>query len=141
MTFLSIIILSYNTKDLTFQCLQSVIKQYGKEIKNKEIEIIVVDNASTDGSPSVISHLRQDFGGQANLKLIQNKKNLGFSKGCNIGAKAAKGEHILFLNSDTEILDRGFLLMADFLEKNKNVGVLGGRLLNPDSTLQLSGGN
>lgn len=136
MIILSIIILSYNTKNLTLQCLQSVIKQYKDNLEEKEFEIIVVDNNSADDSASVISSV---FGGSS-FKLIRNKENVGFAKGCNIGAKAALGRHILFLNSDTEILDKGFLLMTEFLEKNPKVAVLGGKLCNTDGSTQPSAG-
>lgn len=135
---LSIIILSYNTKDLTLRCIESIISQYKKDLEMKRIEIIVVDNNSSDDSVSAISGLLlKNF----SIKLILNKENAGFGKGCNIGAKAAEGKSILFLNSDTQVLDRGFMQMADFLENNKNIGVLGGKLINPDNTLQPSGGN
>lgn len=135
---LSIVTLSYNTRDLTLSCLKSVASQYKQEFEKKEFEIIVVDNNSSDGSPSEISRLRQDFGGQANLKLIENKENVGFGRGCNLGAKAAQGKYILFLNSDTEVLDKGFLSMIDFLDKNSNVAILGGKLENDDGSVQRS---
>ena len=134
---LSIIILSYNTKDLTLQCIQSVIKQYKKELEEEKIEIVVVDNNSTDGSPSAISNFKFQI---SNLKPIENKKNVGFAKGCNIGAKAALGKYILFLNSDTEVLDKGFLQMIEFLEKNPKVAILGGKLYNADGSAQPSAG-
>lgn len=130
MVNLSIIILSYNTKALTLKCIESIVGQYKKELSLKELEIIVVDNASTDGSPSAIS----------NFKLIQNKENVGFARGCNIGAKAAEGKYILFLNSDTEVLDEGFLSMTDFLDKNSDVAILGGKLENNDGSIQRSCG-
>jgi len=140
MTKLSIIILSYNTKDLTLQCIASVIRQCKKELEDKIVDIIVVDNASSDGSPSEISRLRQDFGGQANLKLIENKENVGFAKGCNIGVREAKGKYLLFLNSDTKAEDRGFLKMVEFLDTHERVGILGGKLLDPNGSPQSSAG-
>ncbi|MDZ4227650.1 MAG: glycosyltransferase family 2 protein [Candidatus Levybacteria bacterium] len=130
MVNLSIIILSYNTKALTLKCIESIVGQYKKELSLKELEIIVVDNASTDGSPSAIS----------NFKLIQNKENVGFARGCNIGADSAEGKYILFLNSDTEVLDEGFLSMTDFLDKNSDVAILGGKLENNDGSIQRSCG-
>jgi len=134
---LSIIILSYNTKDLTSQCIQSIIENYRKELENGETEIIVVDNASSDGSQSAISNIKYQI---SNIKIIENKENVGFAKGCNIGAKKSKGKYILFLNSDTETLDRGFLKMTEFLDANSTIGILGGKLLNPDSSPQPSAG-
>ena len=106
---LSIIILNYKTKDLTLNCLGSIFKQYGKRIADKEYEVIVVDNASFDGS---IERVRLEFGKK--LLIVENKKNYGFAKGCNMGAKSARGKYLLFLNSDTQILDRGFSKMIDF---------------------------
>ncbi len=142
----SIIILSYNTKELLQECLESLYKN----LKKIEFEVIVVDNASTDGSASEISRFRQGlrsrgsdprgFGGQANLKLIENKKNVGFSKGNNIGAKIAKGEYLVFLNSDTEVRDDGLKGMINFLKSHTDVGILGGRLKNKDGSLQKSAG-
>lgn len=134
---LSIIILSYNTKNLTVKCVRSVIEQYGEQIKNNEVEIIVVDNASTDGSAEAIGNFKSQI---SNLKLINNRENYGFSKGNNIGAKEARGEFILFLNSDTQSRDGGFLRMVNFMEKNPKIGVLGGKLLSPDGSTQASTG-
>ncbi len=137
MIALSIIILSYNTKDLTLQCIQSVVNQYKKELEEKKIEIIVVDNNSSDNSAEDIE---KRFSGNDYLTFIQNKENVGFGKGCNLGAKAAKGKYILFLNSDTQVLNKGFLSMADFLDKNTRVAILGGKLENSDGSIQPSVG-
>lgn len=132
MTTLSIIILNYNTKELTKKCISSITKQYKKEIENSTFEIIVVDNASTDGFLEEL--------GSYDVRLIKNEENYGFSKGNNIGAKQAKGIYLLFLNSDTEVKDRGFLDMVTFLEENKEVGILGGKLTNEDGSSQPSAG-
>lgn len=130
---LSIIILSFNTKDLTVNCLNSIFDQYKQELDKDQFEIIVVDNASTDDSASEIKKLKIN-----NLNLIESKENLGFSKGCNLGAKTAKGKYLLFLNSDTEIKDQGFINMVEYLNKNEQVGILGGALKNEDGTPQPS---
>jgi GT2 family glycosyltransferase len=134
---LSIIILSYNTKNLTLACLKSIASQCDEELKKKELEIIVVDNASSDGSPSAISNFQFPI---SNLRLIQSKENVGFGKGCNLGAKEAKGKYLLFLNSDTEVLDKGFMLMVNFLDKNRSVAILGGKLKNDNGSVQKSCG-
>ncbi len=138
MVKLSIIVLTYNTKDLILGCIQSMIKQYRKRFENQELELIVADNASTDGTVKTISNLKSEI---LNLKLIQNKKNYGFGKGNNIAAKNAEGEYLLFLNSDTQVKDRGFLKMIEFLDKNPDIGILGGRLTNPDGLPQASAGS
>ncbi len=137
MSKLSIVILSYNTKDLTLKCIKSIIAGYKKELEEKELEIIIVDNASTDGSAEAISNFKFQI---SNFKLIVNEKNLGFAKGCNIGARASSGQYILFLNSDTEILDKGFLSMIEFLKKNPKIVILGGKIHNADNSIQPSAG-
>lgn len=131
MTKLSLIILSYNTKDLLLKCVRSVLKQYKKQIGNNEFEVFVVDNASSDSSVQSLKNFKE-------LKVIYNEENYGFSKGNNKGAKKAHGEVILFLNSDTEIKDQGFLGMVNFLLSNQKIGILGGKLKNSDGTSQPS---
>lgn len=134
---LSIIILNYKTKDLTAVCINSIVEQYKKELDENKFEIIVLDNDSKDESFEILSKLKASV---SNLKVIESKENLGFSKGCNLAASNAKGEYLLFLNSDTEIKDQGFLKMLNYLSQNKNIGVLGGKLKNLDGTNQLSSG-
>ncbi len=134
---LSVIILSYNTKDLTTSCVNSIVEQYKKELDENRFEIIVVDNNSEDGDFEAISKLRETI---SNLKVIESKENLGFGKGCNLGASKAEGELLLFLNSDTEIKNQGFIKMVNYLSDNKNIGILGGKLKNADGTSQLSCG-
>jgi GT2 family glycosyltransferase len=132
---LSIIILSFNTKDLTLACISSIAAQYKQELDKEQFEIIVIDNASTDDSVKAVRNLKLK-----NLTVIESNENLGFSKGCNLGAKNAKGEYLLFLNSDTEIKDQGFVKMVEYLKKNEKVGVLGGALKNEDGKAQPSAG-
>ena len=137
MTDLSVIILSYNTKDLTLACLNSVVK----DIKNSSlnVEIIVLDNASTDGSAESIKKFEI-----INLKfeiiLIKSEKNLGFAKGNNLAAKKATGKWLLFLNSDTEVVPGAIKGMNDFLSNNLKVGIGSCNLFNPDGTIQQQGG-
>lgn len=131
----SIIILSYNTKELLRECLKSLYKN----LKGISFEVIIVDNASTDGTSEVVINFIRQPGG-SKFKLIENDKNYGFSKGNNIGAKEAKGEYLVFLNSDTEMQDGGLAGMAEFLKAHPTVGILGGRLKNVDGSLQKSSG-
>lgn len=131
---LSIIILNYNTKELTSKCVRSLINLYREQIERKEFELILVDNNSSDGSIQSFEKIKF-------IKLVKNKENYGFSKGNNIGTKKTQGEYILFLNSDTRIENQGLIKMIDFLQRNPKVGVLGGKLVNPDGSQQASCGN
>lgn len=133
MVDLSIIILSFNTEKLTLKCVSSVLDQY-RDYINKDIELVMVDNASTDQTIQSLKKIRE-------IKTVKNKENFGFSKGNNIGAKNSKGKYVLFLNSDTRVEDQGFLSMIRFLEENKRVGILGAKLTNPDGSVQKSAGN
>lgn len=129
----SIIVLSYNTKGLTCACIKSVVK-YTKNIK---YELIIVDNASSDGSEKVLEGLRLS---KTNFHLIKSKQNLGFSGGNNLGLNKAKGRYILLLNSDTEFNEDSLLKMILWMDKNPKVGVATCKLRNPDGTIQANGG-
>jgi GT2 family glycosyltransferase len=132
---LSIIILNYNTMDLTLSCIDSIVKLYSQELDNSKFEIVLVDNKSVDESVSAFRKLKIN-----NLKLIENEENTGFSRGCNLGAKNATGKLLLFLNSDTEIKDQGLTKMIQFFDDKKTLGILGAKLKNEDGTNQLSCG-
>ena len=132
---LSIIILNYNTKDLTLTCIDAIVTQYSQELDNGKFEIVLIDNNSTDDSISIFKKLKLK-----NLKLIESKENTGFSRGCNLGAKNAAGNFLLFLNSDTEIKDQGFVKMLQYFDDKKTLGILGAKLKNEDGTNQLSSG-
>lgn len=114
---LSVIILSYNTRDLTVECLKSVKQavEFGSKYK---IEIIVVDNASWDGSPEYIA---KKF---PLVRLIVSRNNLGFSGGNNLGLKKASGRLVLFLNSDTQVMPETFKTMIEFFAENDQAGAV-----------------
>lgn len=134
---LSIIIITFNTKKITIQCLQSIFDS----LRDKKIsyEIIIIDNGSSDGSFEYFSNLVL---GNPQVRYIYNKKNLGFSKGNNQGIKLAKGEYILLLNSDTIILNKAINKLLDYYQKNENkVHFLGPKLLNKDFSPQPSAGH
>ncbi len=131
---LSIIILNYNTLDLTLACINSLLKEYKEEVADEKLEIIVVDNNSTDNSVLSLKKL------VPKIKLVESAENLGFSKGCNLGAEVATKEYLLFLNSDTQVKDNHFFKMVEFLKGNKDIGILGGKLKNTDGTIQPSCG-
>jgi len=127
---LSIIILSFNTKDLLKQCLDSVVEGC-RGID--EYEVIIVDNASVDGSVEEMDKFKSRI---KNLKLIKNKENLGYPKANNQGIKEASGDYIMLLNSDTIVKDRAIFEMVQFLDSHREYEVIGPRLLNSDGSLQ-----
>lgn len=135
---LSIVVLNYKTKELTISCLTSLFNLFKEELEDNVLEILAVDNASGDGSYEALLELSKNKKG---IKVIKSEKNLGFGGGNNLGVKNSKGDFILFLNSDTEVLDKGFLKMTEFLNKNPKVGILGPKLINFDGTDQPSAGN
>lgn len=122
---LSIIIVSYNTKEFLEKCLNSI-----KESKFSDFEIIVVDNDSKDGTVEYM-----DKSSFSNLQFIKNTKNLGFSKANNKGVRLAKGEYILFLNPDTEVMPDTFSRALKFIEKNKDIGALTCKVVLPNRKL------
>lgn len=135
---LSIIILNYNTKELTLKSIKAIWKNYKKELGENLLEIIIVDNNSKDKSTAEFSKLKSQI---QNFTLLESKENLGFGNGNNLGEAQAKGKYILFLNSDTKVEDDGFNKMVDFMEKKPDVGILGGRLKNLDGSRQSSCGS
>jgi len=127
----SIIIPSYNTKELIAKCIESIFKY----TKNVSYEIIVVENGSTDGSKAKLLTIKED---NYKLSVIVNDNNLGFAKACNQGIKKAKGKYILLLNSDTQLRSNAIAKMIDFASSDKQIGVVGAKLVNPDGTAQSS---
>jgi len=97
-----------------------------------QIEIIVVDNDSTDGSQELVLEKYPE------VKLIKNRKNLGFAKANNIGIKESNGKYICIINSDVEILKGCFEKMVNFMEKNTEIGILGPQILDPNVKIQRS---
>ncbi len=134
---LSIIILSYNTKDITKRCLEKLklAKDYCEKKMGNKIEVIVLDNASSDGSLGMI---RQDFPW---VKLIASKENTGFSKGNNIAMKQSKYPYILLLNSDVYLPEESLYKALAYFRVNKNCDLLGARLNYVTGKLQPSAGN
>jgi len=138
---LSIIIVSYNTAKITQNCLDSVFKDKGlcfdlqKPPSDHTIptEIIVIDNASTDNSVSLLKKI-------THIQLITNKKNLGFARANNQGIKTAAGNYILFLNSDTLILHSSISQTLNWLSSHPEASTCTAQLLNTDKSIQASGG-
>ncbi len=125
---LSIIIVNYNVKEF----LQNLLHSLQKAVQNISHEIIVVDNASDDGS---IEFIREKF---PYVQLISNKSNLGFSKANNEGLKIAKGKYLLLINPDTIVSEDTISKMIQFLNNHEDAGLAGCKILNPDGSLQLA---
>lgn len=124
---LSVIILSYNTKDLLRACLSSVEK-IKKEVST---EVLVIDNASTDGSPEMV---KKEFPWTI---LIESEVNKGFAAGNNLARKKVRGKYILFLNSDTEVYTGTFKRAVEYLESHKDVGALTCKMIKRDGSLDV----
>jgi GT2 family glycosyltransferase len=122
----SVVIVTFNTFDFTCQCIQHIVDK----TKNVNYEIILVDNASTDKSPSLFLEQFPD------LILITSKENVGFAKGNNLGIAKAKGEFILLLNSDAFLLNNAIALTLNFLKTNSKIAAATGRLEYPNGKLQ-----
>ncbi|KKQ02169.1 MAG: Glycosyltransferase [Candidatus Roizmanbacteria bacterium GW2011_GWA2_36_23] len=121
MPVLSIIILSYNTSEITKQCLDSLYSSL-KKTPGFRFEILIVDNGSSDGSVSMLQKYQSR--NSITLRLILNKKNVGYPHGNNQALKIAKGSFVLFLNSDTLINQLDFGKITDYLKSHANVGAL-----------------
>ncbi len=152
---LSVIIVSYNTADLTLQAVKSCIKDINSsQLLTDHSEIIVVDNHSTDDSYKQLLKLKK---GCSYLSILRNDENLGFSQANNLGIKQSRGQYILLLNSDTKVQADSLSQLVTSMEhypvnsstaqlsSHKGVldhlGILAATLLNPDGTLQPQGGS
>ena len=123
---LSILIVNWNTEELLRQCIESIYQSTSHD----DFEVIVVDNASTDGSIKMVRH---NF---PKVKLLQNKFNMGFAAANNQGLQICSGELILLLNSDTQVLNGALDKCVDYMKLHDKVGALGCKVLNPDGTFQ-----
>jgi GT2 family glycosyltransferase len=128
---LSIVIVSWNTQRLLSLCLHS-IQNATKSETLADVEVIVVDNVSSDGSAEMV---RQHFPW---VHLIQSPENLGFARANNLAIRQSTGRYVLLLNPDTEVLSGAIEALLEFMETHPEVGAAGSRLLNPDGTLQPS---
>lgn len=129
---LSIVIVSWNTRELLAQCLHTVADELAANFEPDTVETFVVDNVSSDGS---VEHVRQHFPW---VRVIENRSNAGFAAANNQAIARSRGRYVLLLNPDTRILPGALRQLIDFLEANPHAGAAGSRLLNPDGTLQTS---
>ncbi len=124
------LIASYNTTGLLDECLSSIYAQ-----TRTSFEVIVVDDASPDGSPAMV---RDKY---PLVRLFVNERNLGFVKTNNAGVRHALGRYVFLLNSDTRLLNDAASILAEYLDHEPAVGACGGLLKNPDGTNQISFGS
>lgn len=128
---LSIVIVSWNTRDLLSRCLASIAA--GQiALPGDTVEVIVVDNASSDGSVDLV---RSAFPW---VSLVENNANLGFARANNQGIALAHGRYVVLLNSDTEVQGDALARLAGFADAHPEAGAVGPRLLNADGSLQPS---
>ena len=127
MNKVSVIIVSYNVRSYLAHALDAIMQS-----DYKELEIIVVDNNSYDGT---IEYLEENF---PSINIISNEENVGFGKAVNQGTKLATGEYYLILNPDTIIEEQTISVLVKYLKKNNEVGMVGPKILNADGTLQLA---
>lgn len=124
---ISVVIPVFNKAEFTFQCLKQLSK-----IENCNFEVIVINNASKDMTKKLLSRVK-------NIKVISNSKNLHFLKASNQGAFSADGRFILFLNNDTVPETNSLINALKTIELDSGIGVVGGKLVYPDNTLQEAG--
>jgi hypothetical protein len=128
MVDISVITVNYNVKEFVLNLIFSL----KKALKNYSYEIIVVDNASQDGS---VEFIREKF---PEVKLIANNKNVGFGKANNQALAIAQGEYILLINPDAIVREDTFDKMVNFFKRTPQAGLAGCKVLNPNGTLQLA---
>lgn len=123
----SILLVTFNKAEYTFQCLETI-----KAHADIPYEVIIVDNASSDSTIDLINRTK-------NIKVIKQIENIGFLRGCNQGARDAKGEFILFLNNDTQVGPSFLSKLVDTVRGNPGCGAVGAKLVFPNGLLQEAG--
>jgi GT2 family glycosyltransferase len=118
----SIILVNYNTKQLTIDCLESIYEK----TSGVDFEVFVVDNASQEDS---IESIKEAF---PQVKLIKNPENIGFGRANNVGIKKSVGRYVFLLNTDTVLINNAVKVLFDFMEENPEVGACGGNLFDAD---------
>ena len=124
----SIIVVSYNTKEMTLECLRSIREQ----TTNRSFEVLFIDNDSSDGSFEAV---REEFSEDARYRIEASTENLGFAGANNHLAREARGRYLLLLNPDTVVLDRAIDQLCDFADSRPENGIWGGRTVFSDRTL------
>jgi GT2 family glycosyltransferase len=123
---ISVVIVAWNARRYLELCLDSLVKAPPR----RSMEIVVVDNASTDGSVEMVE------GKFPSVKLIKSSENLGFAKGNNVAIRQCQGRYIALVNPDVIVFPGCLDALADFLDRNPKVGNVGPKVLNPDMSMQ-----
>lgn len=126
----SVVIVSWNAKAYLLRCIESVLEQTVRA--SHSIQIIVVDNASQDGSAEAVA---ERFPG---VTLIVNERNYGFARANNIGIRASDGDYLCLINSDVVVRDECFARSIAYMEKHPAIGLLGPRIIDSDNRVQRS---
>jgi len=127
---LSVVIVNWNVRELLRRCLRSVLAS--QRLSGLAAEVIVVDNASSNGSTEMV---KEEF---PEVRLMANEENLGFTRANNQGIAASRGHYVLLLNPDTEVIGDALGAMVEYMDAHPDVGALGPMLLNPDGSVQSS---
>ncbi|MBM3708676.1 MAG: glycosyltransferase family 2 protein [Actinobacteria bacterium] len=125
---ISIIVVSFNSLDLLKDCLNSL---FDNPLSNS-FEVLVVDNASKDGSAEMVKRNFQ------RVRLIENNINIGFAAANNLAIKSSQSEYILLINSDCQVYNDSLDNMVSFISENENIGIVGPKIINSDGSIQFS---
>ena len=124
----SIIVVSYNGRDLLRRCLASIYEH----VREIAFEVVVVDNASQDGTPEMV------MAEYPQVTLVRRSENAGYAYGANQGVGISRGDALFLLNPDTELIDNALPPMLAYLQEHPDIGILAPKLLDADGSLQLS---
>jgi GT2 family glycosyltransferase len=124
---ISVLLILFNRAELTLSCLRSLFAD-----RDTRLEIVIVDNASTDATSRLLSRIH-------GVTILRNEENKHFLRGVNQAAETARGKHLLILNNDTELLPGSLLAALTTLESKVDIGGVGGKLILPDGSLQEAG--
>lgn len=134
---LSIIILSYNTKDITLDAVRSIEENYPENVASGNFEVIVTDNQSPDGSFEAFKEYKKHTKIKS-FQPVDNGGNIGFAAGNNKGLPYAKGRYVLFLNPDTIVYKKTLTYLIDFMNKHPEAGGVSCKLINKDGDLDFN---
>ncbi len=123
----SVIVVSYNTRELLKECLLSIYR----ETKDVEFEVYVVDNCSADGSADAVEREFPD------VKLIRNDQNVGFAAANNVVLRRGKGRYFLLLNPDTQLINNAIKELVDYMDQSPDVGAAGSMILDDDKNVHM----